>query len=212
MDSGRTTMLTPELVHKILDIMEPIQVGYGAVILSFLGAIHWGFEWAQLGGRNGMYRYLPGILAPAVAWPTLFLPFETALLAQFGAFGILYFFDASASEKGTAPAWYGNYRWLLTFVIGISVFVTIWNREMLILHGYHSACEASGEQLVETAREATRQMLHSDDASGEETGKRNETDAAAQTTVLSKLSEKAPSAVHYKESREDRKQHRKSTS
>ncbi|KAI5287227.1 hypothetical protein KEM54_006148 [Ascosphaera aggregata] len=188
-ENGRTTMLTPETVHRILDIMEPIQIGYGAVILSFLGAIHWGFEWANFGGRNGMTRYLPGILAPAAAWPTLFLPFEFALLTQFGVFTIMYFFDASACACGMAPHWYGNYRWVLTFFIGLSVFVTIWNREMLILHGYHSSSEIKGKQL----KEATKQALH-----GEKGVK----------SALKAASDKAPSAVHYKESDADRMKHK----
>ena len=34
----------------LLHFLEPVQVGYGAVILSFLGAIHWGLEFAKFGG------------------------------------------------------------------------------------------------------------------------------------------------------------------
>jgi hypothetical protein len=30
----------------LLHFLEPLQIGYGASILSFLGAIHWGLEWA----------------------------------------------------------------------------------------------------------------------------------------------------------------------
>ena len=34
----------------LLDFLEPVQIGYGAIILSFLGAIHWGLEFASFGG------------------------------------------------------------------------------------------------------------------------------------------------------------------
>ncbi|KAI5304332.1 hypothetical protein KEM56_006617 [Ascosphaera pollenicola] len=187
-EQGHTSMFTPETVHDILDVLEPIQIGYGAVILSFLGAIHWGFEWAKLGGRAGMVRYLPGILAPAVAWPTLYLPFESALLTQFGAFTIMYFFDASASARGTAPGWYANYRWVLTFIIGLSVFVTIWSREMLVLHGYRSSSEKRGEEMKKTAREVV---------SG---------DGGVKAAVKA-VSDKSPAAAHYKESNADRMRH-----
>jgi len=34
-------MFTPEKAHQWLQLLEPIQVGYGAVIISFLGAVHW---------------------------------------------------------------------------------------------------------------------------------------------------------------------------
>lgn len=33
-EQGHTTMFTPETVHRILDVMEPIQIGYGAVVSS----------------------------------------------------------------------------------------------------------------------------------------------------------------------------------
>ena len=52
-------------------------------ILSFLGAIHWGFEWAQYGGRMGYPRYAIGVMAPAIAWPSLLLPIQYSLIAQF---------------------------------------------------------------------------------------------------------------------------------
>ena len=41
----------PQTAQHWLDILQPIQVGYGAVLLSFLGAIHWGLEFAGMGGH-----------------------------------------------------------------------------------------------------------------------------------------------------------------
>ena len=37
------------VLHQALDI----QTTYGAVLLSFLGALHWGFEFAGYGGQKG---------------------------------------------------------------------------------------------------------------------------------------------------------------
>lgn len=34
-------MVSHEQAEHYLHLLEPIQVGYGAVIISFLGAIHW---------------------------------------------------------------------------------------------------------------------------------------------------------------------------
>jgi hypothetical protein len=34
-------------------------------------SIHWGLEWAGYGGKFGYRRYAAGVIAPAVAWPTL---------------------------------------------------------------------------------------------------------------------------------------------
>lgn len=97
-------------------------------IISFLGAIHWGLEWAKFGGTHGYRRYAYGVVAPAVAWPTLLLPVEYALIAQFAAFSFLYFADARAVVKGWAPPWYSTYRFVLTFVVGASIVISLIGR------------------------------------------------------------------------------------
>jgi hypothetical protein len=77
----------------LLSLIEPLQIGYGASILSFLGAIHWGLEWAGYGGYQGYKRYAIGIVAPMVAWSTLLMPVEGALISQFLGFVALYYVD-----------------------------------------------------------------------------------------------------------------------
>jgi Protein of unknown function (DUF3429) len=97
-------------------------------ILSFLGAIHWGLEWAGYGGFHGYRRYAIGVLAPAVAWPTLLLPPTYALIAQFFAFNMLYYADSRATTRGWAPPWYGTYRFVLTFIVGASIVISLIGR------------------------------------------------------------------------------------
>lgn len=103
----------------------------GDQILSFLGAIHWGLEWAGYGGKFGYRRYAAGVIAPAVAWPTLLFPVEYALITQFLAFTFLYYNDARAAAAGRAPHWYGMYRFVLTFVVGASIVATLIGREQI---------------------------------------------------------------------------------
>jgi len=74
------------------------------------------------------FRYGLGMLAPAVAWPTLLLPVQFALTAQFAAFTLLYFADARAQARGWTPPWYGNYRFVLTFVVGGAIFLSLVGR------------------------------------------------------------------------------------
>ena len=97
-------------------------------IISFLGAVHWGLEWAKFGGAQGYSRYAIGVVAPAVAWPTILLPVEYALITQFLAFNFLYFTDARATVRGWAPSWYSTYRFVLTFVVGASIVVSLVGR------------------------------------------------------------------------------------
>ncbi|EED24343.1 conserved hypothetical protein [Talaromyces stipitatus ATCC 10500] len=132
--NGSGFLLSGETASFLLHLTEPIQIGYGAVILSFLGAIHWGLEWAGYGGTHGFRRYATGVIAPAVAWPTLLLPVEHALITQFLAFTFLYYNDARAAGRGLAPHWYGMYRFVLTFVVGASIVATLIGREHISQH------------------------------------------------------------------------------
>ena len=49
---GAGYFVDQETASAVLNLLEPIQVGFGAVILSFLGAIHWGLEFAAYGGNH----------------------------------------------------------------------------------------------------------------------------------------------------------------
>ncbi|KAH8904185.1 hypothetical protein BR93DRAFT_860149, partial [Coniochaeta sp. PMI_546] len=123
-------MVSNQTASEFLQHLEPIQLGYGAVIISFLGAIHWGLELAEktpLQPRTN-FRFAMGVLAPAFAWPTLMLPIEWALTGQFAAFVALYFADARATTLGWAPQWYGTYRWVLTAIVGGSIVVSLIGR------------------------------------------------------------------------------------
>lgn len=72
-----------------------------------------------------------GVLAPMLAWPTMALPIQFALTAQFAAFTFMYFFDARATTKGWAPQWYGTYRFVLTFIVGSAILVSLIGREKI---------------------------------------------------------------------------------
>jgi hypothetical protein len=89
-------------------------------------------EYAGYGGHHGYRRYAIGVVAPAVAWPTILLPGEYALIAQFLAFNFLYYTDANATTRGWAPEWYGVYRFVLTFVVGASIVISLIGRGQVV--------------------------------------------------------------------------------
>lgn len=125
---GQGLLFNGEVAEQLLHIIEPLQLGYGATIISFLGAIHWGLEWAGFGGEQGYKRYAIGVVATAVAWPTLLLSAEVGLITQFLAFTFLYYTDVRAARAGWAPRWYGIYRFVLTFVVGASIVASLIGR------------------------------------------------------------------------------------
>jgi len=133
---GTGVLFSPETAHQLLDLVTPIQIGYGAVIISFLGAIHWGLEYAGYGGYHSYRRYMYGVVAPAVAWPTIFMPVEYALITQFVAFNFLYFADARATVRGWFPPWYSTYRFVLTFLVGASIVISLVGRGQIVRHDH----------------------------------------------------------------------------
>ncbi|KAI0008759.1 hypothetical protein F4779DRAFT_585615 [Xylariaceae sp. FL0662B] len=123
-------MISHETARHLLNVIEPIQLGYGAIIISFLGAIHWGLEYAEKvsSRERTRFRYGLGVLASVVAWPTLFMPTEFALTQQFAAFVGLYFADSRATTRGWAPPWYGTYRFVLSAVVGAAIVISLIGR------------------------------------------------------------------------------------
>ncbi|OTA94251.1 hypothetical protein M434DRAFT_394910 [Hypoxylon sp. CO27-5] len=123
-------LISHDTARHLLSVVEPIQLGYGAIIISFLGAVHWGLEYAEKtpNPARTRFRYGLGVLAPMIAWPTLLMPMDFALTTQFGAFAMLYFADARATVRAWAPSWYGVYRFVLTAIVGAAIFISLIGR------------------------------------------------------------------------------------
>lgn len=123
-------LISHDTARHLLSVVEPIQLGYGAIIISFLGAVHWGLEYAEKvpNPARTRFRYGLGVLAPMVAWPTLLMPMDFALTTQFGAFVMLYFADSRATVRAWAPSWYGVYRFVLTAIVGAAIFISLIGR------------------------------------------------------------------------------------
>ncbi|KUJ15269.1 uncharacterized protein LY89DRAFT_698120 [Mollisia scopiformis] len=157
---GTGYLFSPETAHQLLGLVTPIQIGYGAVIISFLGAIHWGMEFAGYGGHHGYRRYMYGVISTAVAWPTIFMPVEYALITQFLAFNFLYFADARASVRGWFPAWYSIYRFVLTFIVGASIVISLVGRGRIVKH---DAAMRSPSDYIKVDRDAQWEALERED-------------------------------------------------
>ncbi|KAH6884812.1 hypothetical protein B0T10DRAFT_539748 [Thelonectria olida] len=125
-----SVLVDHETARYLLNVIEPLQLGYGAVIISFLGAIHWGLEYAEKTPHpeRTRLRYGIGLAASVIAWPTIYMPIHYALTAQFAAFVGLYFVDSRATTRGWAPHWYGTYRFLLTAMVGLAIFISLVGR------------------------------------------------------------------------------------
>ncbi|SPC63413.1 uncharacterized protein UHOD_08018 [Ustilago sp. UG-2017b] len=122
---GLDKSMDSETASALLLHAQNIQVGFGAVLLSFLGAIHWGFEFSKYGGRVGNRRYAMGVMPLVLGWPTLLLAPQMALIGQWASFVAVWFMDLRATTAGWVPKWYSTYRFWLTFAVGTSIIATL---------------------------------------------------------------------------------------
>lgn len=119
--SGAAIGIDPGVAITLMDQALNLQVTYGAVMLSFLGALHWGMEIAGYGGHKGYRRLGLGAAPILLAWPTLGLQPMTALVVQWLGFTGLWFADSRATMAGWAPRWYSQYRFYLSILVGTCV-------------------------------------------------------------------------------------------
>lgn len=89
-------------------------VAYAAVILAFLGGIHWGMALAPADDAFGL-RLVVGVLPPLVGWVALVLPSLPALVLLAAAFALILAWDRARGGRGT-PGWYLRLRTHLSLV------------------------------------------------------------------------------------------------
>lgn len=90
---------------------------YGAVILSFLGAVHWGFALAASDPAAEPARLIGGVLPSLWAWPCAgLLPPSLACLALAVGMGLVLAAEEWALARGFIPRAYLGMRRLLTAV------------------------------------------------------------------------------------------------
>lgn len=104
--------ISVEAAQAMLEHVNLLQVQYGAIILSFLGAVHWGLEWSKFGGVVGDRRYILGIAPVLAGWSTLLFAGPLALVGQWAAFFGMWYADQRATTNGWTPRWYSTVRFL----------------------------------------------------------------------------------------------------
>ena len=96
----------------------PLLAGYGAAILAFLGATHWG--WALAGGESRLSVPAAlswGVVPALVGWLSLGLPLAPALGLQAVTFGLVWAVDRRAWGGDPAMAWFLRLRSHLSLTV-----------------------------------------------------------------------------------------------
>ena len=84
-----------------------VLLAYGAVILSFLGGIHWGLAIAEADPARLFARLSFSVLPSLLAWVGLLLPKPAGLLLLAAGFALMLVTDL---RLAAAPGWYRHLR------------------------------------------------------------------------------------------------------
>lgn len=91
-------------------------VAYGAVILSFLGAVHWGLLLRATQARV-QRQLVVGVLPSLAAWAALLLQDRHALAALAVAFGVFWLYEHRVAGLDLLPADYLRLRRSLSLAV-----------------------------------------------------------------------------------------------
>ncbi|MCS6876966.1 MAG: DUF3429 domain-containing protein [Geminicoccaceae bacterium] len=98
-------------------------LSYGAVILSFLGGVHWGL--AMAASRPSFLRYGASTVPALLAWLALLLGGRPGFVVLAASFASLLAFDIAAARNGETPAWYPALRWPLTVAVCLALVLAL---------------------------------------------------------------------------------------
>ncbi len=101
-----------------------VLINYGAVVLTFVGAVHWGL--ALQGPDHLSWKRLGWSVVPALlGWGAVnMFPVPALLTLAFGFF-LAFMLDVQAANQGLLPLWYKVLRRVLTVVVMLSLGVAL---------------------------------------------------------------------------------------
>jgi hypothetical protein len=97
-------------------------IGYGAVILAFLGGVHWGFTLGEEGDAKAVRARLGlGVLPALVGWLAILAGIVAAppisLTILIAGFLGTVFVETRAQQRDLMPSGYLALRWALSFIV-----------------------------------------------------------------------------------------------
>ena len=108
----------------LVDDSVAILIAYAAVILTFIGAVHWGVVMSNSDDPHSMHL-LASVAPSLVGWIALLIPVMPALIVLLCGFIIHILYDCSMHKKLMFPEWYLPMRVRLTSVVSICLAASI---------------------------------------------------------------------------------------
>ncbi|MBU0725094.1 MAG: DUF3429 domain-containing protein [Alphaproteobacteria bacterium] len=113
------------LIEPLNRAAQDMQVAYAALILSFLGAVHWGAALSRPDGARH-WGWMAWSVTPALtAWVAIMPPAPVALMILMAGFLVCLAVDIRAVQLGLLPRWYLGLRRVLTPIVLICLGATL---------------------------------------------------------------------------------------
>lgn len=110
-------------------IFERATIGYGALILSFLGGVRWGIR--LQGGAGSDLTFVTGIAGSVIGFITLLLPYSLGLAILVVGFAGQGAWDVWAGHIGWVPQLYARLRSLMTWLVCIVLLAILLARTLV---------------------------------------------------------------------------------
>lgn len=100
-----------------------MQLAYGAIILSFLGGLHWAFAMTckELSEQDKSLRFVWSVIPSLAAWSTFAMSPKLAAIVLIAGFTFHLLQDIWLVTKVQLPEWFMRLRFQLTAVACISL-------------------------------------------------------------------------------------------
>lgn len=125
--SGLIPFVLPALVVHLAPELggidwHALQADYGAVILSFVGALHWGYAvQSGIAGPVAWLRYGWSVVPALWAWLALQCVIETSLQLLAAGLVCAVIVDRSLLQAVQLPRWFMGLRYQLTAIAALSL-------------------------------------------------------------------------------------------
>lgn len=120
---GLIITLAPSISPFDPNHFERALVGYGALILSFLGGIRWGIR--LQGGAGTDLTYIVGTFGAIIGFMVILLPINFGLIVLAFAFALHGIWDMQAGMSGRVPQAYARLRIVLTWLVCLILILII---------------------------------------------------------------------------------------
>ena len=97
-------------------------LAYGATIISFLGAIHWGLTMMEPSPNS--LRLVWGVIPSLTAWLSLIFSTQLGLVIECSILWVCFFVDYKTYPNFNLSAWL-KLRFLLTLIASVSLFAPL---------------------------------------------------------------------------------------